>query len=275
MTLLAVARRRTRAAIPEPPYNAATYLAIPTPDATGKATHPSVVDMLTPWNGYRWWMAHTPYADSSVALENPCIVASNDKTTWVEPSGIPNPIDPWPGGSGYNSDTELVYEPDTGELFCFWRDYHPGVGPGWNLDVCYSKSSDGITWTEQTNVLNLNYAGGTEAIFSPAILRVGSGDYRMWLVSASGWSQLRTASDLTGPWSTPTNLTFNGTANGGVPGTSKLWHWGIRQHAGTFYGLVIADRSTNAAAIYAIASTDGIAWTLNLDPVLQGRNDWD
>lgn len=279
MTLLLASSARRRTVTPARPYNSETYLDIPTPDETGKTTHPSVLDMVAeagaPWNGYRYWMAHTPYANSNVQVENPCIAASNDKTTWVEPVGIVNPIDPWPGGSGYNSDTELVYEPDADELFCFWRDYHPGVGPAGNLDICYSKSSDGTTWTDQANVLNLNYSGGVEAVFSPAILKAGAGDYRMWLVSVSGWSQVRTATDLAGPWSAPTNLTFNGSIDGGVPGTSKLWHWGIRQYAGIFYGLVIADRSMDTAAIYAMTSTDGIAWSLNLDPILQGRDAWD
>lgn len=281
MSLLALARRRGSLPPLTPPYNAATYLNTPTPDGTGKTTHPSVLDMVaetgTTWNGYRYWMAHTPYAGSAVALENPCVAASHDKTTWVTPDGLTNPIDPWPGGSGYNSDPDLIWNPDDGVMVCYWRDYQPGT-PGGNLMFCYSESADGVTWTPQANGIQLTYTGGAGdgGIFSPAILRVGPGDWRMWNVGmpTSGESQVRYATDHTGPWSAPTNLAFNG-VSGGIVVTGGLWHWDIIEHGGIFYGLAIANRSLNAANIYAMTSADGIAWALNTTPVLQGRADWD
>ena len=270
MTLIAPGARRRGVTITRP-YNAATYLAIQTPDATGQSTHPSVVDMLTPWNGYRWWMAHTPYAGSVVSLENPCILASNDRVTWVEPAGIANPIDPWPGGAGYNSDPELIFDPDSGRMVCYWRDYSGAPGVAGNLVFCYSTSLDGVTWTPQADALALTYPGA--GIFSPAVLRVAAGDWRMWNVANPGTSQVYTAASYTGPWTLSSGLTFNGTSTGGV--TGGLWHWDIIRHGGIFYGLVIANRSLNAASIYAMTSTDGIAWAINPTPVLRGRTDWD
>lgn len=276
MSLLALARRRGSLPPLAPPYNAATYIDVPTPDATGHTTHPSVLDMVAEsgalWNGYRYWMAHTPYSGFAVALENPCILASNDKTTWVTPDGLTNPIDPWPGGDDYNSDPDLIWEPTTETMVCYWRDYLGGSGVPDNLVFCYSTSTDGSTWTTQTDALDLTFptSGG---IFSPAILRVGPGDWRMWLVDDNGTSHVRTATSYAGSWSAPTALTFNGTVDAGVAG--GLWHWDIIEHGGTFYGLVIANRSTDAANIYAMTSADGITWALNTTPVLQGRADWD
>lgn len=263
------------AAMPVPPYNASAYLSIPTPDATGQTTHPSVLDMAAEigqvWNGYRYWMAHTPYANSAESLENPCIVASHDGLTWETPDGLTNPIDPWPGGAAYNSDPDLVWDPESERMICLWRDYS-GVAEAGNLVFCYSESTDGVTWTSQADLFALTFPT-SGAIFSPAIMRVGAGDWRMWLVDDNGPSGVRTASTLTGTWSAATPLTFNGTQDAGV--TGGLWHWDIIRHDGIFYGLVIANRSTNDAAIYAITSQDGIAWSLNTTPALGGRADWD
>lgn len=278
MTLVAVGRRRGEPPVtPVAPYNAATYLSTPTPDSTGSAVHPSVVDMLTArgsaWHGYRYWMAMTPYYLSNDDIENPCILASNDGTTWAIPDGLTNPIDPWRGVAGtYNSDPELVYDPDTDKLVCYWRDYLGGESVPGNLVFCYSESSDGVTWTAQADALTLTYpdSGG---IFSPAIIRMGPGDWRMWCVGNPGASQVRTATSYAGPWSAPTNLTINGSVDAGI--VQGLWHWGIVRVGGKLYGLVSAKRGAVTPSIYAITSTDGIAWTLNPTPVLSTTAGWD
>lgn len=247
------------------PYNAATYLNTPTPDGTGKATHPSVVDMAGLWNGYRFWMAHTPYAGGAVELENPCILASNDGLTWVVPAGLTNPIDPWPGGSGYNSDPDLVHDPDTDTMYCLWRDYDGGSG----LTFCYSKSTDGVTWTAQADLFSVTFPT-YGPLYSPAVLRMGAGDWRMWLVDDDGPCGVITAPAIEGPWDTTyTPLTFNGLQTGMLEGSSGLWHWDIIAVGSTLYGLVIADRRSPDSAIYVITSTDGIAWSLGTTPVLE------
>src|SRR5699024_8293928 len=66
-------------------------LDIPTYEGSGKAVHPSVHAFRIPWNGYRFWMAFTPYPNTQ--HENPSIVASGDGVNWVVPSGLTNPID--------------------------------------------------------------------------------------------------------------------------------------------------------------------------------------
>ena len=99
--------------------NAANYLTLPTPDGLGQMVHPDVWDFGTAWNGWRYWLAITPYSNTDATTENPCILVSNDKTTWSIPSGGSNPIDPAPGGGRYNSDDDLWYE--GGTLYCFWR----------------------------------------------------------------------------------------------------------------------------------------------------------
>lgn len=45
-----------------------------------------------PWNGYRYWMAYTPYPYANGSEENPSICASNDMLYWETPEGLANPI---------------------------------------------------------------------------------------------------------------------------------------------------------------------------------------
>ena len=55
-------------------------------------THPSVVSFETPWHGYSYWMAYSPYPYANGEEENPCVVASNDLLYWETPTGLANPI---------------------------------------------------------------------------------------------------------------------------------------------------------------------------------------
>ena len=59
-------------------------------------THPSIKWFENGWNGYKYWMAVTPYPNGSAFYENPCIIASNDLVSWVEPTPGVNPLDAVP-----------------------------------------------------------------------------------------------------------------------------------------------------------------------------------
>ena len=48
---------------------------IPTYDGSNQSTHPSVLQFDTPWNGYRFWMAMTPYPFNYDGLEDPSVLA--------------------------------------------------------------------------------------------------------------------------------------------------------------------------------------------------------
>lgn len=48
--------------------NIETYI-----DGENQPTHPSVVDMGQEWNGFRYWMAYSPYPYADGAEENPCV----------------------------------------------------------------------------------------------------------------------------------------------------------------------------------------------------------
>lgn len=113
-------------------------------------------------------------------------------------------------------------------------------------------------------------------MFSPAVCRVGPGDWRMWLINDAGPCHVYTAADALGPWSGPTDLTFAGTADGGVPG---LWHGDIIRTAdGVFRFIVNAPfvATGPGSTLYAASSRDGVAWSGWSAPVIEHRpTEWD
>lgn len=105
------------------------FLRVPTPywDGTDddwsnhQATHPSVVQFDEPWNGYKYWMAFTPYPHNNELQENPCVAVSNDGIKWESPLFLVNPIYDTPSG-GYNSDTHIFYNSSTDRVEVWWRE---------------------------------------------------------------------------------------------------------------------------------------------------------
>lgn len=152
--------------------NAKTYLEIPTPDGTHQSVHPKVLYFKNGWNGYKFWMAHTPYTFADDALENPCIAVSNDGENWIEPIGITNPIEQKPSETGaYNSDVHIFMKGDVME--CWWRAVIN------NESIIRRKtSSNGVDWSNTETL----FTRGTLDILSPSIIYEND-KYKMWYVS--------------------------------------------------------------------------------------------
>ena len=76
------------------PYNQKP-LEINTFDGSNSPYHPSVLYFENGWNGYKYWMAETPFSPQSKPYEDrnecPSIHVSNDGINWTEI--IKNPID--------------------------------------------------------------------------------------------------------------------------------------------------------------------------------------
>lgn len=147
-----------------------TTLALPSSDGQNQGTHPDVLDFGTQWNGYRYWMAYTPYTDGLEAQENPEIVASNDLDTWVVPTGLTNPITPFPGGSRYWADTELIYDDINNRLICYYRGFDTAADVAGTAYIEAKHSTDGVNWSNAIAVLDNATITGA----SPAIIKVGS-----------------------------------------------------------------------------------------------------
>lgn len=238
------------------PYNAETWVPLPSnpPYEAGYGTHPSVKDMKAAtgkdtWNGWRYWMAWTPHVRANEATENPCICVSNDLKTWVIPAGLTNPIEPAPPGDyrkNYNSDTDLVYDPDTGRLWCYWRtvvaDADEVIQARW--------STDGITWNGPIEMFR---TGALTAALSPAIMRVAKGHWRMYYIGDRGYpTGFRTAPTPQGPWSRHVDVNF---ATWLDPGT-RPWHMSCNYEHGQFRMLI--QSHPTPTGLNAAVSNDGV-----------------
>ncbi|QFF99857.1 hypothetical protein PB01_14050 [Psychrobacillus glaciei] len=161
--------------------NPANPLDIETYDGSNQPTHPSVKFFENKWNGFHYWMAYTPYPNNNSDLENPCVVASNDGTNWVTPSGLINPLDVGSkyGQGAYLSDTHLVYRPDTNTLECWYR----GIYGSPVVEHLFRRTTnDGINWTSVESMYSIQSANSASLI-SPVVLWDNSvKKYLIWII---------------------------------------------------------------------------------------------
>ena len=149
-----------------------------------QAYHPKVMNFDKPWNGYRYWMAYTPYPAADQTKENPHITVSNDKIHWEvldEVKSALDPLTPFEDPSKqYNSDTHLVYREDIDTLECYWRQVDDIRG----TDTIFKRTTkDGRHWTDREQVLQTKT--NEDGILSPAII-YEDGKYKMWTVNYFG-----------------------------------------------------------------------------------------
>ncbi|EAC5524673.1 DUF2479 domain-containing protein, partial [Listeria monocytogenes] len=179
--------------------NADIPIVIPTYDGNNQTTHPKVLYFETPWNGYKYWMAHTPYANSNDRLENPSLCVSNDGITWAEPNGLVNPLDkPIDTTISHMSDNDLLMR---GNVMEIW--YRETIRNGGG-DIIYRKTStNGLTWSDREIVFQTG-AGGQ--ILSPSTL-YEDGKYKMWYVSNFEIHYMESTNGI--EWTTPIEVTVN------------------------------------------------------------------
>lgn len=142
--------------------------------------HPSVVYHPSGWNGWKYWMAFTPYFPPTVGseYENPHIMVSNDGITWQEPLGITNPIDLPQAlpNNGYWSDTHLKIG-DDGFMHVWYRgNYMDFEGIPYTRFVVHRKSRDGVNWSDATLCYSTSdpELSADNQIVSPAFIKEGS-----------------------------------------------------------------------------------------------------
>ena len=202
-------------------------------------------------------MALTPYPNEQYAYENPSILVSNNGSDWSVPPGLTNPIEPF-ANNVYNSDPEIIVDPYN-TMWLFWR-----LDDTKN-DYIYARSSaDGINWTSKVQVLKANY---TTAL-SPALYFDGS-QYIMWTVSTDQTITRRTASSLTGPWSTPTNIILKFSGASFIP-----WHLNVTARNGVLW--MILSQNDGINLWLATSADNGLNWTTGSNPLLRATsNSWD
>lgn len=166
--------------IPPIKYNCKYKLNIVGPYGDDQAYHPKVISFDEEWNGYKYWMAYTPYPNGDSSKENPCIVASNNLINWTTPQGLKNPIDEVNDnkeGKIYNSDAHILYNDELNRLECFWR----FVDDTTNQVIIYrSYTQDGIHFSDK-EISSISYNRKEHDYISPAIIYEND-IYKMWYV---------------------------------------------------------------------------------------------
>ncbi|MCR5449973.1 MAG: hypothetical protein K6F23_11355 [Solobacterium sp.] len=139
--------------------------------------HPKVLYIEEGFGGHQFWMAYTPYPWYIDRFENPCIAYSDDGYTWKNIGG--NPVDD-PKGSGYDSDTHLVYRKDTGLLECWYRYVTDTSKRPVRELICRRTSSDGIRWSDEEVMID-NSTGDYVEFVSPALIW-DTDHYDIWVI---------------------------------------------------------------------------------------------
>lgn len=231
---------------------------IPDAEWVNAPIHPKVLDMgAGGWNGYRYWMAYTPFPTSNDdSKENPCIVASNDGDSWIAPSQ--NPIFGKPTNHSANqrfySDTHLSYR--NGVMYLIWRYLDNTSG---SYEAMYvSESTDGVTWGAKQTAIEVNTTA--PALLSPA-LEYFAGEWWLWVgrrdISPTR-AVLRKGPTPYGPWSAPVDCALS------LPSGRELWHLDVVR-VPNGWAMLIADRVLNAYThgfFWLAYSKDGLAWSV-------------
>lgn len=246
----------------------AKLVPLPTYDNSGVACHPSVYFNPGGWNGYKYWMAMTPYTSANNQVENPSILASNDGDTWVVPPGLTNPIEPppgknpqHPGEGGYHSDPYLSMAND-GTLYCFWRSIINN-----RERLYYRISVDGSVWSNRFEEWNYAYDPANPSdyrIMAPSVIQMPDNSWVFYGVDILNESRTpraarrivrRTADKLGGTWSSVKPVTVtNKVVN--VGGDGDPWHVDVQRVGGEWHMLVM-DGGANGGKLWAAISQDG------------------
>ncbi|MEO5800899.1 MAG: hypothetical protein ABIZ70_12280 [Gemmatimonadales bacterium] len=264
--------------LPIEPLVPLTQLEIPTFEGSGQAVHPDVVRFPSPWHGWEYWMAYTPYPGSSEEMENPSLAVSHDGVKWEMPAGFPNPVVAKPT-SGYNSDPDLTYDASADRLVMIYRE----VSDGQNIIKAIS-SGDGRRWT----LPRITFRRRNHGIVSPTIASRPGEAPAVWYVDA-GTRKCRNrvtrvmtqrGSDMAGVEPARPESGWDGARQVRLqqPGFS-VWHIDVTwvPARNEYWAIYPANRNYSCYGrdLFFARSADGVNWTTYRTPVLQRSDaDW-
>lgn len=244
-------------------YNQAPLI-IKTPESSNQPYHPSALYIPEGWNGYKYWMAETPYPLGENGdwkglppyrerWENPCIHVSNDGINWEDFKDLQNPIDDLDeeniANKDYFSDPHLILYEDT--LECWYR---ISLKKNNATYILRKYSLNGKDWSSREIMIDLQDTsiienGTGNMIISPAIHKSSNG-YIMWYVNSIDKPReiCRSLSKDGKKWSKKETCQ--------LPDNSVTpWHIDLAYIDEKYY-LVIYDYDTNQLVLYT--SSDGL-----------------
>jgi hypothetical protein len=245
---------------PPPPPSAVKLLSLETFDGSGQAVHPDAALTPVAWGDAVTQLFVTPYPYGDASKENPSLYARRAFLNWTVPVGVINPI--VRPVSGYLSDPDQVFNPETNELWLYYRAVTDAN------EIHLLRGHGPSTWTAPVLVAR----GVNHTMVSPTVVRRASGDWMMWTVnsgpsgcaSASTTVEIRTSTDgIT--WTTPATTDLAEKDNfpwhldvEWIPSRAEFW---------AVYNVKIAGSCTTAALHFA-RSSDGVHWIPAVGPVL-------
>jgi hypothetical protein len=229
-------------------------------DGSRQVVHPDYVATPTGGFGFPYHLAITPYPFGNASFENPSFFESGRRDQWGLSPGTPNPV--VLPEAGYLSDPDLVYVPESGELWLYYRQVTTD-----NI-VLLVRTRDGHTWSRPVEVVR----APNHQIVSPSVVRRAAGDLWMFAVNAGapGCGAATTTVDVRRStdgllWGDPVAVDL------ALPG---LWPWHIdvqwipsRAEFWAVYNAKTAGGCTTPA-VFIATSGDGFAWSAVPQPVL-------
>lgn len=242
-------------------------LTTPTHDGSGQATHPSVLYFKDGWNGYKYWMAMTPYPGGDEGHEDPNILASQNGTTWVVPEGLTNPIDDQKGKPNpHNSDTNIVMGPDN----AMWLTWRMVDRPNGDLTRIFaSRSTNGVKWGTPVEIWTAKLGTDEAGLLSQSLVWTGS-TWRLYGVrNATRTNRLAyyETSDKNPTKDSAWKLQ-DCVIDAAGPGRS-FWHVDVQYYNDEYLG-IIQDMASQGrdGDIYFMRSADGVTWDRSMVPLV-------
>jgi len=232
-------------------------------DPNNEVVHPSVLRFDSPWNGWIYWMAYTPYSNEVAAVENVSIEVSNDGITWQVPDGLTNPIYIPP--SGNTADPDLVFHNDI-----LWVVFHDNSFAGLSsIDAAYTTTGTNWTLHTTTNILSVA-SGSTNQVLSPAVIVDKDNTLKMWTMnslhdSGTNTLQMWTSIGVTNEWTFAGDCDLNESYTD-TP-TGELWHHEVCELGGQY---IYMGCNNGYKAIYFGTSFDGLTWNLSTNNNVEG-----
>ena len=251
--------------------SAATFQNTPTYDGSGIALHPSIYFNPNGYDGYKYWMAMTPYKNSSQIYENPSILCSNDGSTWINPTGITNPIVTIPSNpDNYFLDTEIIPPSKSidGKMRVMYIYYELAT----DKITTFSRTiSNGVVGAQVT-VLPAQSPG----MVSPSVVEK-DGIYTMYYID---WStnphslKKRTSTNPDSGWSAPVDCTVTNTTG------FDLWHVSANLYNGEVHLWIttcaFGTLSNAPTQLYFAQSNDGVNFVMGDNNIGLGtETGWD
>jgi hypothetical protein len=214
--------------------------------------HPKVLYFPNKWNGWKYWMAYTPYPGGITEYENPCIACSPDGVNWIDPGVGINPLYPVPV-NGYSSDTHLVHNGT--ELEVWWRT----VSTDNSTTYYRRKSANGTTWTATETMFQSSTYG--KDMISPVVI-YEDGKYKLWGIAGSQIRYNESADGKT--WNVSNEKICAVNWGNVIPWHLDVIHT-VKGYEAVVQGYITGVGDNNHSELYYIQSVDNINYS---NPVL-------